>query len=300
MSYTNTTTHYQWPLPEETDLFNGLDDNQMKEDLDEKIYNLEQRSTGDHETVTQLNVRVTEVEQTVGGYDEQIEQLEGTVGEHAERLVNLTNRQTELSRRLNGKAGESTIAPEYNEEESYSVGDFVYHNNILYKAINASATPAGAFDADDWDIVILTDELGGSTPGTIAASDVTYNDVLTQLGARNAQDAIVALKTLINDLERSGFMPTLDYANPLFTFSSNALSYTATKECYLVGQVAASVGGGTPTTLKINNTPITAGAYYADRNGAYGGNVFIKLRNGDSVTLDNLGASILNVFDIIS
>lgn len=195
MSYTNTTTHYQWPLPEETDLFNGLDDNQMKEDLDEKIYNLEQRSTGDHEAVTQLNARVTEVEQTVGGYDEQIEQLEGTVGEHAERLVNLTNRQTELSRRLNGKAGESTIAPEYNEEESYSIGDFVYHNNILYKAINASATPAGAFDADDWDIAILTDELGGSTPGTIAAANVSFDDTTAQLGANNAQGAIDALST---------------------------------------------------------------------------------------------------------
>lgn len=199
MSYTNSTTHFQWPLPEETDLFNGLDDNQMKEDLDEKIYNLEQQSSGDHEAVTQLNARVTEVEQTVGGYDEEIEALQGTVGEHAERLVNLTNRQTELSRRLNGKAGESTIAPEYNEEESYSVGDFVYHNNILYKAINASATPAGAFDADDWDIVILTDELGGSTPtpGTIAAANVSYNDTTTQLGAADAQEAIEKLDAKI-------------------------------------------------------------------------------------------------------
>jgi uncharacterized coiled-coil protein SlyX len=197
MSYTNTTTHYQWPLPEETDLFNGLDDNQMKEDLDEKIYNLDQRSTGDHEAVTQLNTRVTEVEETVGGYDEQIEQLEGTVAEHAERLVNLTNRQTELSRRLNGKAGESTIAPEYNEEESYSVGDFVYHNNILYKAVAASATPAGEFDADDWDIAILTDELSGSTPGTIAAANVSFDDTVAQIGASNVQAAIVALN---NDL----------------------------------------------------------------------------------------------------
>lgn len=200
MSYTNTTTHFQWPLPEETDLFNGLDDNQMKEELDEKIYNLEQRSTGDHEAVEALTGRVTQVEQTVGGYDEQIEQLEGTVSEHAERLVNLTNRQTELSRRLNGKAGESTIAPEYNEEESYSVGDFVYHNNILYKAVNASATPAGTFDADDWDIVILTDELGGSTPGTIAAANVSFDDVIAQLGANNVQGAIVALKSLIDNI----------------------------------------------------------------------------------------------------
>lgn len=200
MSYTNTTTHYQWPLPEETDLFNGLDDNQMKEDLDEKIYNLEQQSTGDHEAVTQLNARVTEVEQTVGDYDDEIEALQGTVGEHAERLVNLTNRQTELSRRLNGKAGESTIAAEYNEEESYLVGDFVYYANILYKCTTASATPAGEFDSDNWDIAILTDELGGSTPGTIAAANVSFDDAVAQLGASNVQTALVALKTLVDNI----------------------------------------------------------------------------------------------------
>ncbi len=203
MSYSESTTHFNWPLPEETDLFNGLDDNQMKEDLDEKIYNLEQQSTGDHEAVTQLNGRVTEVEQTVGGYDARIEQLEGTVGEHAERLVNLTNRQTELSRRLTGKAGESTIAAEYNEEESYSVGDFVYYANILYKCAVASATPAGEFDSNNWDIAILTDELGGTTPtpGTIAATNVSFDDTTAQLGADDAQEAIDALAVKINQLD---------------------------------------------------------------------------------------------------
>lgn len=263
MSYTNTTTHYQWPLPVETDLFNGLDDNQMKEDLDEKIYNLEQRSTGDHEAVTQLNTRVTAVEQTVGGYDEQLEQLEGTAGEHAERLVNLTNRQTELSRRLNGKAGESTIAPEYNEEESYSVGDFVYHNNILYKATSASATPAGEFDANDWEIAILTDELGGSTPGTIAAANVTYSDVATQLGANNVQAAIVALKTLIDSI---GGGAMLDFANKQ-VITTTAL--TTDKNGAVIGGLIAPVGN--VITLASGTTKLAyAGATDRENVAIYG------------------------------
>lgn len=287
MSYTNTTTHYQWPLPEETDLFNGLDDNQMKEDLDEKIYNLEQQSSGDHEAVTQLNTRVTEVEQTVGGYDDEIEQLEGTVAEHAERLINLTNRQTELSRRLNGKAGESTIAPVYNEEESYSVGDFVYHNNILYKAVNASATPAGAFDADDWDIAILTNELGGSTPGSIAAANVSFDDAVAQLGATNVQAALVALKTLVDNIG-GGAMPTLDYTNYIHTFAASApsdipsgatygTSFTATRDCYLMGMFQKS----SSANCTINGHAIVS----SDTNNV---NTFIdrlKLTSGDTVVL---------------
>lgn len=297
MSYTNTTTHFQWPLPEETDLFNGLDDNQMKEDLDEKIYNLEQRSTGDHEAVEALTGRVTQVEQTVGGYDEQIEQLEGTVGEHAERLINLTNRQTELSRRLNGKAGESTIAPEYNEEETYTIGDFVYHNNILYKATSASATPAGAFDADDWDIAILTDELGGGTHGTIPASNVTYNDVVTQLGANNAQDAIVALKTLIDNIGGNA-MPVLDYANPLHTFSTGNLTYTATKDCYIMGNLGPS---GTACTLKINGTDVAYNGYLTltpdNRLSPY--IPPIKIKAGDVIAVSS-ESTYLHIFDVVS
>lgn len=256
MSYTNTTTHYQWPLPEETDLFNGLDDNQMKEDLDEKVYNLEQRSTGDHEAVGQLNTRVTKVEQTVGGYDDEIEQLQGIAGEHAQRLINLTNRQTELSRRLNGKAGESTIAPEYNEEESYSVGDYVYHNNILYKAVAASATPAGTFDANDWDIAILTDELGGGG-GAIAAANVSFDDAVARLGASNVQTALVALKTLVDNIG-GGSMPILDFANPVHTFSSSG-SWTATEEGYLYGACGygdVSVDG---TSLGVTTVTGTSG-----------------------------------------
>lgn len=289
MSYTNTTTHYQWPLPEETDLFNGLDDNQMKEDLDEKIYNLEQRSSGDHEAVTQLNTRVTEVEQTVGGYDEQIEQLEGTVAEHAERLINLTNRQTELSRRLNGKAGESTIAPEYNEEETYSVGDFVYHNNILYKAVTASATPAGTFDADDWNIAILTNELGGGG-GAIAAANVSFDDAVAQLGATNVQAALVALKTLVDNIG-GGEMPLLDFGNPLHTFASGAINYTATEESYICGSLYAG------SSLTINGKTIAK----ATADSVADNDIYIsplKITTGDVITgtISTGSANYLHVF----
>lgn len=290
MSYTNTTTHFGWPLPEETDLFNGLDDNQMKEDLDEKVYNLEQQSTGDHEAVTQLNSRVTEVEQTVGGYDAQIEELEGTVGEHAERLINLTNRQTELSRRLNGKAGESTIAAEYNEEESYIVGDFVYYANILYKCAVASAIPAGAFDSDNWDVVILTDELGGSTPtpGTIAAANVSFDDAVAQLGASNVQAALVALKTLIDNLGGDG-MPILNYATPLFASASGSLTYTATGDCYVIGNIVGNA------TLSINGTVVLQAQHNTDQTSAV--NEMFHIKSGDTVTISaSTGATWFKVF----
>lgn len=280
MSYSEQTTHFGWPLPTENDYFNGTDDNEMKEQLDEKIYNLEQAEASDTESIADLTQRVAEAEQTIGEYDTRLENVEGAVAEHAERLINLTNRQTELSRRLNGKAGESTIAPEYNPEESYNVGAFVYHNNILYKATAASATPAGDWDANDWDIAILTDELGGSTPtpGTIAASNVTYNDVLTQLGANNAQDAIVALKTLIDNIG-GDTMPVLDYGNPVKTFTASD-TYTAVDGDYLYIAFMLGTSSGS-AEVSIDGT-IVSNYYRQAGSSAFTGD--IKLKAGQVVT----------------
>jgi len=289
MSYSEQTTHFGWPLPGENDFFNGTDDNEMKEQLDEKIYTLEQQEASDGQSIADLTQRVTEAEQTIGEYDGRLETVEGAVAEHAERLVNLTNRQTELSRRLNGKAGESTIAPEYNPEESYNVGDFVYYNNILYKASAASATPAGDWDANDWDIAILTDELGGSTPGTVAAADVTYSDAATQLGANNVQAAIVALKNLIDSIG-GGVMPLLDFANPLHKFTSNNLTYTAVKDCYLCGSIT-SAASTSNQIITINGTAIASVSGAAGAGGAE----FIsplKLKQGDTVTASAPGGEL--------
>lgn len=257
MSYTEQTTHFGWPLPGENDYFNGTDDNEMKESLDEKIYNLEQAEAGDTQSIADLTQRVTEAEQTIGEYDTRLENVEGAVAEHAERLINLTNRQTELSRRLNGKAGESTIAPEYNPEESYNVGAFVYHNNILYKATAASATPAGDWDANDWDIAILTDELGGSTPGAVAAADVSYSDVLTQLGANNVQAAIVALKALIDNV--GGGKMELDFSNAI-TLTSGMTS-TVNGAIMLSGVLPASASAS--AAINVNNKQV---ARFSDAN----------------------------------
>lgn len=49
-----------------------------------------------------------------------------------------------------------------------------------------------------------------------------------------------------------GSMPALDYDNPLHTFDS-ALTYTATKTCYLLGTIHGTANN---TIVSINDTPI--------------------------------------------
>lgn len=69
---------------------------------------------------------------------------------------------------------------------------------------------------------------------------------------------VAQLSSDLDDIRREGFMPVLDYDSPLYTFSQTNISYTASKECYLVGTLGAgnlricsiSIDGKTPYTLK--------------------------------------------------
>lgn len=86
----------------------------------------------------------------------------------------------------------------------------------------------------------------------------------------------------------------LDYANPLYVFSASDTSYTATKDCWLVG----CIGGGNLPELKINNTTIMK-AYYSASTFLTQIPVYYKLTSGDVVTLTGYSASVtyLSVFE---
>lgn len=73
-----------------------------------------------------------------------------------------------------------------------------------------------------------------------------------------------------------GGMPALDYANPLFTFNdSETKSYTATGDCWLVGE-AYCLKSGSYFGISINGTQIHDG-YSTEW-------VCLKLKSGDTVT----------------
>ena len=78
---------------------------------------------------------------------------------------------------LNGtKANQITIAPFFNPEASYEVGDLVYYNGLSYRCTNDHE---GAWDADDFAATTIAGELSrlNSNINTLFASVVTVNTV---------------------------------------------------------------------------------------------------------------------------
>lgn len=102
--------------------------------------------------------------------------------------------------------------------------------------------------------------------------------------------------------------PILDFANPLHTFDNSHLTFTAIKECYLLGSMNgnASASYGWDAKVNINSIPV----YQLTGNGSTSGASssltvpLTKINVGDIVTItisNTQTASVnLHIFDVIS
>jgi hypothetical protein len=92
-------------------------------------------------------------------------------------------------------------------------------------------------------------------------------------------------------------LPNLDFANPLYTFTANGQSYTATKDCYLLGTMGNTTGGS--ANVKINNVVIwnrSAGGDYA--TGETLNIPLTKISSGDTIAVN--GASTLGALHVFA
>jgi hypothetical protein len=74
-------------------------------------------------------------------------------------------------------------------------------------------------------------------------------EAITQLNAD--------LTDLAQEVSKMG-LPNFDYSNPLHTFSTNNLTYTANRDCYLVGTITT---GDVIHAISINGTAFNVGQY---------------------------------------
>lgn len=91
--------------------------------------------------------------------------------------------------------------------------------------------------------------------------------------------------------------PNLDYGNPAHTFSSGNLSFTATKECWLLGSVHST--GGNPRYVKINGTILIMSFGYPS---TFDGRVQVgpyRIKVGDTVECE-VDSSQLFIFEEVT
>lgn len=140
-------------------------------------------------------------------------------------------------------------------------------------------------------ITLLLPQLSGSFQSQITElnNDLTANGKKYTASYQNGKYGFTINGTFYEI--GGGSMPALDYSNPLKTFDSST-SYTATKECYLIGQ------------LTVNNNKLSINSKIIMRADAASGEFVkpfingIRLSRGDTVTILST-ETYLHVFGLI-
>lgn len=175
MSYSNSTTHYGFPLPLGTDLTVPMDYNQAMSDIDEHLFDAET----DAETAATAAANAVE---TANDAAADVADLGTTVNAHAERLTSLEQHDIIQDNKIDGaetaidnKFDSVGIADAYLNGLTYAVGDIVTYNGQRYKCITA-VTAAEPFDSDKWqgeDIQTVIDTLNSELTVVLATANGT-------------------------------------------------------------------------------------------------------------------------------
>lgn len=288
-------------------------------------------------TIGQLNTRVEAVEGDVADIKVDVATAKEDIATQGTALSGLTtvvrDNKTDLEDMITAYEEATATA-----SASHNVGDYFRYNNVLYITtitIRVGDTIVPDVNCRSTNVMTrvraLENQGGGQTP---LASSVMYDNTTSGLTADNVQSAIDEIDgtldivsqgvqtngTHIGDLTTlettskgnlvsaineilgmigGGGMPALDFTNPLHTFSTGALSYTATKECYLGGSIT---GYTTEATVKVNNTTVavvggTNTQSFNIRNDVYISP--IKLKAGDTVVVSSEFIN-LHVYDVAS
>ena len=129
-----------------------------------------------------------------------------------------------------------------------------------------------------------------SNADTVALAAQTNIGTMSNLNTQDKSSLVAAINEVLSQIGGGG-MPALDYSNPLYTFDSSHLTYTATQDCYLIAGLLTS--GNTNTQVSINNVPIlgnaSAGSYQVVPP-------VLKIKSGDIVSVNAMNNSVIKIF----
>lgn len=112
---------------------------------------------------------------------EDLEAVEKDVTSLKSSVLGLTQDVTDLNAQ---KANQITIAPFFNSETSYDVGDLVYYNGLSYRCTNSHE---GEWDADDFAPTTIANELSSLMSGLTRQLTVSVTLPATTNGRSSVQ-----------------------------------------------------------------------------------------------------------------
>ena len=314
MSYAVGTPHYNLPQTTGNDKRDWFDTNEAFLELDTDVYDAKTTADTVSQDMSDVVQNVASLSTRVGTAEDDIDNLEGglttaneNIGINATAIGNLSTQLGDVKQDMKDaicSIEETSATAQYRHE----VGTFFWYNDTLYKTTVLIPIGNTIVPNTNCETTNVTTELlngGGGSGVEIDDTSTSTGKVWSSSKTSSEIQGAVAVKAgdtrysngklqYYNgaswvDVQIGGNMPSLDYSNPLHTFTTGNLTYTATKECYLVG----TSYGNAARNISINGTPIV--------DTSIGGVTFInaKLTSGDTVTASVQQAS-LHVLQTLS
>lgn len=126
-----------------------------------------------------------------------VEDLEAVVKDVTALKSSVSGLSEDVSDLNDNKANQITIAPFFNSETSYDVGDLVYYNGLSYRCTNSHE---GAWDAHDFAPTTIANELSSLMSGL---TNLHYHKVAESASTGTYAAKLQSLATAYNNLSLS-------------------------------------------------------------------------------------------------
>lgn len=309
MSYEHGTTHYNLPQTVGSDTRDWFDTNEAFADIDAAIYSAGQTAEGAKTDLTEVKTDIQSLKDADIAMTGRVDGIDTRVGTAELKIDRLQDEVIDGNQDLKDSIcsiEEASATAAY----PHNTGEFFWYNDTLYKATANIAIGQQIVPDTNCKTTNITTELLEGASGGVEIDDTVVS--ATKVWSSYKINEEIATKTGDTrfysgkiqyydgsawvDAEIGGVMPTLDFANPLFTASASGGTFTATKECYLLtGGMSGSSSAGYSCTIDGATVCTTNGLYNAGNSTG-----LIKLSTGQVVTWQNGGYWYGGVYDVLS
>lgn len=316
MSYEHGTTHYNLPQTGSSDTRDWFDTNEAFRAVDEALYSANQTARQATQDIEEVKGDVSDLKDADTAMTGRVDGIEGRVAANELKINRL---ETDVTDGIQDLKDSICAIEEASATAAYAhaTGEFFWYNDTLYKATtNIAIGQQIVPDTNCKTTNITTELLEGASGGveiddTVVSANKVWSSYKTneELKPKTGDTRYYSGKiqyytgTAWANVEiGGGGMPVLNYASPLHTFSTGNLTFTANKNCWLLGSIAISGKSG-HITVTVDGTTVAAceskwSSAGSDSNGnAAGGDVAgIPLKAGNVVVVSDASPN-LHVFE---
>lgn len=187
MSYTTGTTHYNLPQTVGSDKRDWFDTNEAFAEVDTALYGAVQDTAQAGLDITALQSDVSTINGKLSTDEGNITTLQGKVSSLESTVASQGTELTDVRRDLQDNI-ESSHEATATSTHSYSVGDYFFYNDVLYKATaNIGVGDTIVPNTNCTGVTVMSELESG---GAVSASGVSYVNTSSGLSGDDVQEAI--------------------------------------------------------------------------------------------------------------